>query len=364
MDHDRGAGAANAAGSPAARAAYARRAYRGAPVARRAVLTGALVAAFAAGGAPAAAVAGGVDRLLYALLVVGIVLASVAALPLAVAVARPVDGREPRWTAAIVAFGWGVALAFALGRLSPVPPWRLGTTAVGYAAFVAVIAASAWAPSRAPGLAGRPKDALTVPAMVLRAAFALWLVGAGWFVVDAFGLRPLGFSPLIVRLTAVHFHFAAFVLPVIAAVVAAAYPNGWTNAAAAVSLVGVPSTALGITAAQLGAPPWVEAVFAAPMVAGALQVGAVHLALASGAWAAASGPAVRALRLIVGLTLLGTMGLAAAYAARGWLPWAPTIPQMVVWHGIGNAFGVSLCGLVACWNDPATWSALRPSTET
>lgn len=361
MDDDVAVGAANPAVSAAVGAAYARRAYGGANVARRTVLTGVLVAVIAASGAPATAVAGGVDRLLFALLVAGIVLASVVALPLAVAVARPDDGLEPRWTATIVAFGWVVALAFALGRLSPVPRWRLGYTAIGYAAFVAVIASSAWAPSRAPGVARRPLDAVALPALVLRAAFALWLVGALWFVVDAFGLAPLGFAPLVVRLTAVHFHYAGFALPVIAAVVAAAHPNGLTRAAAVAGLLGVPATALGITAVQLGAPPWVEAVFAAPMVAGALLVGVVHLALAGGAWGASAGAAVRALRLVVGLTLLGTMGLAAAYAARGWLAWSPTIPQMVAWHGIGNALGVAVCGLVACWCDGATWAAVRRS---
>jgi len=297
-------------------------------------------------------------------LIAGIALASVLALPLAVSVARPVDGLEPRWRASIAAFGWAVVLAFALGWASPVAAWRLGFTAIGYALFVAVIACSAWLPPRAPGIARPAHAALTLPAITARVALGLWLVGALWVVADAFGLAPLGFSSLIVRLTAVHFHYAGFVLPVIAAVVAAAYPNGLTRAAAVAGLLGVPATALGITAVQLGAPPWVEAVFAAPMVAGGLLVGAVHLALAGGAWSAASRPAVRALRLIVGLTLLGTMALAGAYAARGWLPWAPTIPQMVAWHGLGNALGVALCGLTACWLDRATRPAARRSTAT
>ncbi|MCC7020442.1 MAG: YndJ family transporter [Ardenticatenales bacterium] len=194
----------------------------------------------------------------------------------------------------------------------------------------------------------------STPDLVLRSAFVLWLIGTLWLAIDGLELAPLGFPQPIVRLTAVHFHFAGFIVPVIAATLARAYPSRLANTAAVVALLGVPSTAIGITATQLGAPHVVEAMLALPMIAGALLVAAVHLCLAFGPHGLVAPMRVVALRAVVGVTLIATMALALVYALRGWLPWSPTIPQMALWHGIGNAFGVATCGLVACWLDPAT----------
>ncbi len=338
-------------GEQLAAQAYARR-----HVFRRAALLGVPFVALAPLLAPGVgAGADGADPLgrgLLILLCAGIALALTLALPLAVAFTRPADALEPRWTAAVAGLPWAVALTFALSPLALPARWRLGFGSVGYAALVAIVALSALLPARRDSPGSHGLRVLTLPQAVARAALLLWTVGAGWLVIDAFGLRPLGFSPLVVRLTAIHFHYAAFIVPVIAAVVAAAYPSALSRTTAVISVLGAPSTAIGITAAQLGAPHWVETLFALPMIAGALLVGVVHLGLALGSEGATSPRPVRVLRLVVGATLLGTMGLAAAYAARGWLPWTPTIPQMSLWHGIGNAVGVALCGLLACWLDP------------
>jgi len=322
-------------------------------VIRRALLLGLPFVALAPFLAPGAGADGAdpLGRWLLLVLCGGIGLALILALPLAVAVGRPADAREPRWSATVVSLPWAVALVFVALRLE--------FATIPYAAFVAVIALSALLPVRRAGQGSPGLRSLTLPQAVARVALLLWSVGAAWFVMDAFGIAPLGFSPLVVRLTAIHFHYAAFIVPVIAAVLAATYPSALSRTAAVVSVLGAPSTAIGITAAQLGAPHWVETLFALPMIAGALLVGAVHLGLALGAGGTTSPRLVRVLRLVVGATLLGTMGLAAAYAARGWLPWAPTIPQMALWHGIGNAVGVALCGLLACWLDPARQA--RPS---
>lgn len=212
--------------------------------------------------------------------------------------------------------------------------------------------------------------AAVLPMQIMRASLVLWTIASVWLAIDGFQLTPLGFPPLIVRLTAIHFHYAGFILPVIAATLARAYPSRLANAAAVAAVLGVPSTAIGITAAQLGAPHIVEALFALPMVAGALLVAAVHLGLAfrAGRGGTVAVPtSARVLRGIVAVTLLATMALALAYALRGWLPWSPTIPQMAMWHGIGNAFGVATCGLVACWLDPATQppvGGIAPSAAT
>jgi hypothetical protein len=297
------------------------------------------------------------DSGLLILLLLGVLLAVLLALPLALRLAGtagpgPTERGRLGTTLGLAVF---VAVAMVLSHGVRAADTLLGFTAPAYAATIALIALTAQLPAPSSGTRGLAATlrSLSLPQLVARAALLLWTVGAGWLVIDAFGLRPLGFSPLIVRLTAIHFHYAAFIVPVIAAFLAAGYPSALTRAAAVVSVLGAPATAVGITAVQFGAPRWVEALFALPMIAGALLVAAAHLSLAFGAWGATSGGHLRILRLVVGATLLGTMALAGAYAGRAWLPWAPTLPQMAQWHGIGNAVGVAFCGLLACWMDPA-----------
>ena len=45
------------------------------------------------------------------------------------------------------------------------------------------------------------------------AAVAFLAVGATFAVIDRLGVQPFGFSATVILLTAVHFHFAGFVLP-------------------------------------------------------------------------------------------------------------------------------------------------------
>jgi hypothetical protein len=290
------------------------------------------------------------DLVVAMLIPVGLFFSLVGALPLAVGqLLGPDDDRALMAKAALTLpvigiFGW--AIYGSVARMG-------GPTAVSGSFGLVLVGIVAWFAKHAVLRRG-VKRADLVADLVLRAAFILWLVGTVWLVIDGYQLTPLGFSPLIVRLTAVHFHFAGFILPVIAATLARAYPSRLANAAAVVALLGVPSTAIGITATQLGAPHVVEALLALPMIAGALLVAAVHLGLAFGPRNLEAPMRVVALRAVVGVTLIATMALALVYALRGWLPWSPTIPQMALWHGIGNAFGVATCGLIACWLDPAT----------
>ncbi len=309
------------------------------------------------------------DRWLLSLLLLGMQAAIGLALPVALRLARSDRAVERRCQA--VTAGWVQLIFLPFLLLLLLIPWTRDQSlnsdrltalyrlaALAYAATITVIALAAQLPDQ-PGPLARLVDtlrALTLPQAVARAALLLWTVGGAWLVMDAFGLRPLGFSARIVRLTAIHFHYAAFIVPVIAAAVAAAHPSRPARLAAVVSALGAPATAVGITAVQFGAPLWLELLFALPMIGGGLLVASVHLGLAFGAGGRAPAPlnsslrlVVRGLRLVVGLTLLGTMGLALAYAGRGLLPWSPTIPQMALWHGLGNLVGVAVCGLAACW---------------
>lgn len=100
-------------------------------------------------------------------------------------------------------------------------------------------------------------------------------VGGAWLVISRLGLRPFDLSTDIVRLTAVHFHYAGFALPVLAAAGLAAVD--WL--ASRVSLV------TGCVAAVVG-PPIVATGFV--LDSGVAQVGGA-LAMTVAAWAVAFG---------------------------------------------------------------------------
>jgi len=189
----------------------------------------------------------------------------------------------------------------------------------------------------------------------LTVAYAL--VGAGWALFDRAGFRPLGFDPVIVLLTAVHFHFAGFALPTATRLAARERPGPFARAAVVGTLLGPPLVATGITATRLGLTPTVEAICAALMAAPAALSGVLHLRVASHG---PGPPVARALLAVAGLSLLPGAALALLYGLRfhvrvEWLD----VPWMWAVHGSLNALGFGLAGL-AGWLLCAR-SARRPS---
>jgi hypothetical protein len=172
-------------------------------------------------------------------------------------------------------------------------------------------------------------------------------VGGAWMAADWLAIQPMGFNSLIVRLTAAHFHFAGFVLPLVAGLVMRERAGSQVVKAAGIGTVaGVPMVAIGITLTQAGAPVEVECVLALVF---ALCATAVGLALAGLAWKnAAASLAVRRLGIAAGLSLTAGMAFAILYALRPWLalPWLH-LPQMWAWHGSIQVFGFALSALAA-----------------
>lgn len=175
------------------------------------------------------------------------------------------------------------------------------------------------------------------------------LVAAGWTMADRFGWEPLGFSPIIVLLTAVHFHYAGFALSWLGARVELS--RGWS----VVLMVGIAGVAIGITASQFGAATWVEGIPALLLV-----VGGWRLAWRQWQWSADvyATPLQRWGRRISSLSLVVGLGLAVLYGWRGlWWPGWLSIPWMYAVHGTLNALGFAIPGLLS-------WSAVtyrRPS---
>lgn len=184
------------------------------------------------------------------------------------------------------------------------------------------------------------------------AGMALLPVGSGWLLLYRAGLAPGGYSPTLVLLIALHYHYAGFAAPILTGLAGQRLPelpvhHPIRRAYRAIAVgvcVGSPLVALGTIAMPL------------------IEVGAV-LVLAS----SLAGLALLVLMCIVprlppflGRTLLTvsssavlvSMLLAVVYAiSNGVGHPLLSIDQMVRIHGTANALGFVLCGLLA-------WSVL------
>lgn len=170
------------------------------------------------------------------------------------------------------------------------------------------------------------------------------IVGGLWAAADRLGIQPLGFDPAIVLLTAVHFHYAGFIFPLLTGWLYLQLPRRFSKAAVLLAIIAVPLTAVGITVAQLTGNYIPEALAATTVAISGWLCGWGYLQLAfkgRSGW-------VRLFRLLVGLSLFFTMTLALGYALRPFFPieWL-NIPSMRAWHGTVNAIGVGGFGLLS-----------------
>ena len=170
-------------------------------------------------------------------------------------------------------------------------------------------------------------------------------VGGGWLVLSRLGARPLGFEDIIVLLTAIHFHYAGFLFPLLTGLAGRALGGRVARLAAGGVIGGVPLVAVGITATQLGIPPLLECIASWVTALAGLLTAWLHLRLA----ARATHPAlVRFLWAVSGLFLAVGMVLAALYGSRayGGIP-GLDIPWMRALHGSADALGFGLAGVLA-----------------
>jgi hypothetical protein len=169
------------------------------------------------------------------------------------------------------------------------------------------------------------------------------IVGAGWLVLARLGQRPLDFSHAIVHATAVHFHYAGFVLPILALQWVKVEPTTRRYILLGALLLGVPLVAAGITLSALGIHGF--------------ELGAVCFFVAACAWFAVEQIRLafasrlrwrRSLLLTSSLSLLLAMSLAFGYAtASFWqIDWLD-IPFMLRTHGPIQVFGFALPGTIA-----------------
>ena len=169
-------------------------------------------------------------------------------------------------------------------------------------------------------------------------------IGAAWLVAHRGNWTPFAFDPVIVLLTAAHFHHAGFTLPLIAGLHGQARPDGWSRFSCGAILAGVPLVAVGITCTHFGWLPWVEPMGVTLLVLGCLVVAGLQLRLACRSgflWSH------RLLFAVSGAASMAAMILALGFGLRHLLPWAAlTMPQMWMIHGSLNVFGFGLCGIL------------------
>jgi hypothetical protein len=154
----------------------------------------------------------------------------------------------------------------------------------------------------------------------------------------------------MVLLTAAHFHYAGFALPVIAGVLFREMKSGVLPAVgAAAAIAGPPLVAAGITASQLGAAPVFERIAGVTMALTGALVALLHLRLSGNR---RYPPIVRLIWSVAGVVFIVGMALGAVYALRGALPagiFAPDLSFMTAYHGSMNALGFTLPALL-CWD--------------
>jgi hypothetical protein len=171
------------------------------------------------------------------------------------------------------------------------------------------------------------------------AALAFLAVAPVFLSADRLGVRPFGIDPVIVRLTAVHFVFAGFTLPLVGSSLWRRRPGRGLELALGTVVVGIPLTALGFLG--LHAANAIGALFVA---GGGLAIGVAAVSTAG----RFEGSGRRWLMRIAGGSLLLAMPLGATYAIGqflgfGWID----IATMARLHGTLNALGFALPALVA-----------------
>jgi len=167
------------------------------------------------------------------------------------------------------------------------------------------------------------------------------VVGAGALVGHLLGIS-LWFRPVIVHLTAVHFHYAGFVLPLVVGLTGRALhpdPGPLYRVVAAVAVVGPAIIAVGIAAS-----PAIEVVAVAGFTVAVAAFGVLVAVRVAPERSRLQGLALA----VSGLLLPVSMALALGYAlaTAGIADVGLPIGRMVALHGSVNAFGFALVATV------------------
>ena len=167
------------------------------------------------------------------------------------------------------------------------------------------------------------------------------VVGGSWLVASRLGMRPMGIQEPIGLLTAVHFHFAGFATAMIAAAMlrfSRASQQTWLKWIVPLVIAMPYAVAIGFVTS-----PALKMVVAAVFSA---SVAALAVLLRSYATRAEQREARMLLQVAAGAVFAG-MVLSSIYAVADFVGSdLLTIPQMARTHGIFNAMGFCMVGLL------------------
>jgi hypothetical protein len=170
-------------------------------------------------------------------------------------------------------------------------------------------------------------------------------IAAFWLAVSRLGIQILGFGDTIILLTAVHFTFAAYAAPILAGLAGRRLIQlGKSEAVFQFVpfgiILGMPMVAAGITFSPLAAMIGAVVISLSLLLLAVLVIGWVLPRV--------SPVAARLLLSVSSFSSVAAMVLACVYAysivTRTLLI---DIPQMAMTHGLINAFGFVLCGMLA-----------------
>ena len=163
-------------------------------------------------------------------------------------------------------------------------------------------------------------------------------IGGAWTVLARLEEPLLGFPQIIVLLTAVHFYFAGFALPLVLGRITRLYPSGFSTAIVAGTVLGIVLVAAGITLS-----PLLEVVGAWVLALSAAGLGLMLITTRA--------PAIvtnRFLTAVAGTSLLIGMAMAVAYATGEFSQLNRiAVPTMLRYHGAVNALGFAIPALIA-----------------
>lgn len=181
--------------------------------------------------------------------------------------------------------------------------------------------------------------------LCVAAGFAYLPIGGVWLCLARFGVDPMRVGEPIVILTAVHFHYAGFALPILATITSrycgehGTAPSPCIDSLCCGAISGVPLTAAGISLS-----PLLE-------IFGVAIVATTVVGLSILTWFSVV-PTIRARapRMLLRLSALGAMFpiiMAVAYAVGDlYETTLIPIPEMVATHGWINALGFVLAGVL------------------
>ena len=234
---------------------------------------------------------------------------------------------------------WCSAILLAISLLLPTGTWA-GLLAIPWMLFTYILAGI--------GLVHFFRHVRSLNEQLCYSAALVYVaVGGTWAMVSRSGIQVMDFEPTIVLLTAVHFHYAGFALPLLSGLaIRTMTRHHLARLMILLIIVGIPLVGVGIAG-----DPLVEIIAVGILTAGCVGLALVQLGIAL----RCSLEPARGLLLVSSLSLLLGMLLAVIYGIgeyRG--EQLLGIPLMIPLHGIANSAGFSLAGLYG-------WRVLRRS---